>query len=247
MNAWRRYQHVISLGHFCGVASELERFGLRDASYPFDWIICELQPALELMESGLGELLERGVLSRQQDHPHIVQHPSGVSFYHDFRPECSIDEQLAEVGAKYARRMARLQASVQERTLFVRYVIDSAEFEYLEKNMPAVLSVLRRGHPRNDLLLIGNATLPATCGDITMHRVEADEGDMVAREFLRKNKKLGRTLLWVNYPVTHRIRNYLWHMRRPEVLPGVASRMIGEGPLHDLLGRIRSVNTTPKP
>lgn len=33
------FKHIISLGHFCGVAQELERLGLRDASYPFEWLI----------------------------------------------------------------------------------------------------------------------------------------------------------------------------------------------------------------
>lgn len=37
------YKHVISLGFFCSVALELERKGLRDASYPFDWLISDFQ------------------------------------------------------------------------------------------------------------------------------------------------------------------------------------------------------------
>lgn len=35
------YRHFISLGFFCSVASELERYGLRSASGPFDWQSCD--------------------------------------------------------------------------------------------------------------------------------------------------------------------------------------------------------------
>ena len=33
------FDHVISLGWFCSPAHEIRRIGLRDASYPFDWLI----------------------------------------------------------------------------------------------------------------------------------------------------------------------------------------------------------------
>lgn len=33
------YKHVISLGSFCSPALKIERLGLRDGSYPFDWVL----------------------------------------------------------------------------------------------------------------------------------------------------------------------------------------------------------------
>ena len=33
------YERVISLGWFCGPALEMKRIGLRDGSYPFDWML----------------------------------------------------------------------------------------------------------------------------------------------------------------------------------------------------------------
>ena len=34
-----KYKHVISLGCNCAVASQLRTYGVRKASYPFDWLV----------------------------------------------------------------------------------------------------------------------------------------------------------------------------------------------------------------
>ena len=39
----KEYKHFISLGYFCSVAMELERFGLRSESGPFDWVISDMR------------------------------------------------------------------------------------------------------------------------------------------------------------------------------------------------------------
>ena len=44
------YRHVVSLGWFCSVAEEIERLGLRNASYPFDWILTDWQTVAEMTE-----------------------------------------------------------------------------------------------------------------------------------------------------------------------------------------------------
>lgn len=51
------YKHVISLGFFCSVALELERKGVRDASYPFDWLISDFQGVIKVIENRFYDFL----------------------------------------------------------------------------------------------------------------------------------------------------------------------------------------------
>lgn len=55
----KEYSHFISLGCFCGVAEELERLGLRDASYPFDWLIGPYDSYIKLINSNFDDFLNQ--------------------------------------------------------------------------------------------------------------------------------------------------------------------------------------------
>ena len=210
---------MISLGFFCSTALELQRYGLRDASYPFDWIISRIEPALALIDSDFADFLQPEGLSRNPDRPNIVHDKiAGVDLYHDFDPSLTIAEQYETVAAKYGRRIRRLKA-VERRTLFVRYIdpapgTECTEFEFLDWNMARVLEILRRSHPQNDLLLVGHSGLPATCGGLPIYTFPPDDGDVVAREFLRKNPALRRELTHLSYPLPLRLRNLLLYHAR---------------------------------
>ena len=41
---------MVSLGGFCSVAEEIEKLGLRSASYPFDWILTDGKTVEEIMK-----------------------------------------------------------------------------------------------------------------------------------------------------------------------------------------------------
>ena len=134
---------------------------------------------------------------------------SGIAVYNSFSGELPIAAQYETVRARYARRIKRYRRAVAQPTLFVRYMVDGEEFSYLDEHMPAVLAALRKTNPGNDLLLIGNADLPATCGGLPLYTVEVDDGDVVARRFAGKNRELNRKLLGLNYPLWLRVTNLL--------------------------------------
>jgi hypothetical protein len=212
---------VISLGHFCSTALELQRYGLRDGSYPLDWNISPIEPTVALVESGFQGFLQRELLQRDPERGDVVHDTgSGIAVYNSFSAELPIDAQYDTVRARYARRITRYRRAVAQPTLFVRYMVDGEEFSYLDEHMPAVLSALRKTNPANDLLLIGNADLPATCGGLPVYTVEVDDGDVVARRFAGKNRELNRKLLGLNYPLWRRGANLLrfwrplWRLRR---------------------------------
>ncbi len=201
---------MISLGHFCSTALELQRYGLRDGSYPLDWNISPIEPTMALVESGFQGFLQLELLERDPERSDVVNDKgSGIAVYNSFSGELPIAAQYETVRARYARRIKRYRRAVAQPTLFVRYMVDGEEFSYLDEHMPAVLAALRKTNPGNDLLLIGNADLPATCGGLPLYTVEVDDGDVVARRFAGKNRELNRKLLGLNYPLWLRVTNLL--------------------------------------
>lgn len=79
------YKHVISLGFFCSVALELERKGLRDASYPFDWLISDFQGVIKVIENRFYDFLNIDFFSQNKECMHIFKNSKyNIEFYHDF-------------------------------------------------------------------------------------------------------------------------------------------------------------------
>ena len=223
------YRHVISLGPLCRMTKELRRYGLRDASYPFDWNVSSIESTLGLMSTGFEGFLELGNLERDTDRPRLVRDAgSGVAMPNDFRPSQSVPEQYQEVRERYARRVERFQQAVTEPTLFVRYVRDADEFAYLDTHMPEVLTILRAGNPGNDLLLVAPSGLPDRCAGLPVYGVPTENG-RVSERFLGTNRQLRHRMLTLSYPVRSRVRNlsvwgyrslYKRARRRARRLPG---------------------------
>ena len=100
------YQHVISLGHFCAVASELERLGYRDASLPFDWLITPFESVMHMIETNFNDFLVLENLKRDEKRKYIIKDTKyNIAFYHDYKPNQSIETQHEIVKAKYDRRI----------------------------------------------------------------------------------------------------------------------------------------------
>ena len=153
------FKHIISLGHFCGVAQELERLGLRDASYPFDWLITKREPLHRLINNHFDGFLEYDNLYQSQAEKNIYRnkyYDFGVSFYHDFSRYIPLDAQLDEVQKKYARRIERFYTAITEPTLFIRYVNNEDDAEYYSKHSDERLAYYKQFCSENELIFVVN-------------------------------------------------------------------------------------------
>lgn len=186
------FKHIISLGHFCSVAQELERLGLRDASYPFDWLITKREPLHRLINNHFDGFLEYDNLYQSQAEKNIYRnkyYDFGVSFYHDFSRYIPLDAQLDEVQKKYARRIERFYTAITEPTLFIRYVNNEDDAEYYSKHSDERLAYYKQFCSENELIFVvndeyKNFNIP------NAYYVEKDKNDTVARRFADKNKVL---------------------------------------------------------
>lgn len=202
------YEHIVSLGYFCGVALELERIGLRDASGPFDWVIAPWAGVAELLTSGFDDLFEADAFEQDPRTPeHYRNSKYGIAFYHDFDRWISFDAQLPNVREKYERRIERFYANASDPTLFVRYVRDENEVDELRDTLPAVISLLRELNCDNDVLLVGNDSLDP---HLLNYVFACDEGDVVARRFLDNSPELAQRLI-NGFPDERRKKNLAWY------------------------------------
>lgn len=210
------YQHVISLGHFCSVAQELERLHLRSFSGPFDWIISDFSGVMALIDDGFADFLTPAYLCPHQTLPHIIRNQKyGISFYHDFTSGPPISEQLPMIKDKYERRIVRFYKAIKEATLFVRYIQNEEEWQFIRIDYVAILKQRRKWNKENDLLLIANSDLPIEApNELLLYTVEKDENDVVARKFLDKNKRLFDYLQGAIISEAARKRNLLWYEQK---------------------------------
>jgi hypothetical protein len=191
IRSMKEYQHFISLGYFCSVASELERIGLRSCSSPFDWCISDWKGVEDAINNNFVNFLDYDTLRQSSIEHSIYQNEYKIIFFHDFNKYDSLKKQLKVVQEKYERRIKRFYKNITEPTLFIRYISNENgrdEIDYLEINHDKIIQNLRRYNKNNDILFIANSEIKSCI--IEVYQVDKDINDSVARRPLDKNKEL---------------------------------------------------------
>lgn len=138
----KREQQVIPLGTFCLAAEMLKTRGMRDASYPFDWIFCSVSSLTAVLRDDFEQFLEPGHLVPtvdQHGHPRCMHalydglHPERPTFAHR-------DPMRPEDRAYYERCIARFRAAAQLGVTF--FLIE--EFGEIERGFDDLCDVLAR-------------------------------------------------------------------------------------------------------
>ncbi len=207
--------NIISLGSFCSVAQELERMGLRSHSSPFDWLITkQLKTVLALIEHHFEGFLDEAELLQSSIYRNVYKNTTTkIEFYHDFNKYKSLHAQMDAVREKYSRRIERFYADIQKPTLFIRYIADRNDFEYIRRSYPDIVRLLKRYHNKNQILFVANADLK-TETDFLVYYVETDEKDTVARRFIEKNDHLQSYLLSGIYDEDARKQNLAFYEKK---------------------------------
>ena len=188
---YKRYNHIVSLGSFCSPALELERYGYRDISYPFDWLITRSFPAvLTLIETHFEGWLSYDELYQRTKERNVYEDPGrSIAYVHDFNKYTPLKDQLGGVQDKYNRRIERFFEYIQEPTLFIRYIHPTETIDYVVNNYDRILACLRKYNTENDIVFFANKeTIGTTTYDsrTVIYPLEPDEGDVVARRFFEQ-------------------------------------------------------------
>ena len=101
------YKHVISLGWFCSVAEEIEKLGLRSASYPFDWILTDWKTVEEIMKGEFADYLKSDKLIQDAEVSNMYHHSDRkcLVYVHDIDPYENYEKQIEKAQMKYADKI----------------------------------------------------------------------------------------------------------------------------------------------
>ena len=201
-----RFDHIISLGYFCSVASDLERLGLRSASSPFDWCISNFEGVVSAIGHRFDGFLDYGLLNQSTANgKDYFNSRYRIWFFHDFDEYRPLGKQLDAVAAKYRRRIDRFYENISHPTLFIRYISNetvdqdgkSEELDFIEHHYDDIVSLLKSFNGENEIIFLANREVESEMIDI--YHVSVDENDIVARKPLEKNGELYDYLLSIGY------------------------------------------------
>ena len=201
------YKNIISLGYFCEVAGELEKYGLRNASFPFDWMISDFEGVISCIKNEFKDFLNPTYLSQScNDRTRYKNTKYNFYFFHDFDKYQPLHKQLRKVTEKYKRRSERFLKSIKSETLFVRYISDeiknenekSIELLWIEENLDYIQSVIKSFNQNNEIMFIGNDGI--TSDKIQVFNISPDKNDKVSRKWISKNPYLNALISNYDFP-----------------------------------------------
>ena len=197
----KQFNNVISLGAYCFVASELKRFNIRKKAYPFDWNITTMETVLLLIKNKFEHFNDMNFI-KKKEHSEIKtiydnKYYPHLEFIHDF------DEHLSntvEIKEKYKRRIDRFFNDITQATLFVRYIINRADYKFILQNNKKILKLIKMYNNNNDIVYVMNNNIRRNPVKeifeyVKLFPVEKDPDYTIAREFFDKNKKLKHFIL----------------------------------------------------
>ena len=213
------FQNIISLGHCCAPAMQLEKFGYRKASYPFDWLIIrDFRLVLELIRNGYsntGFLEEEYFAQAKIKKNHYQNFKTKVRFLHDFDAYLPFKEQFPMFCQKYKRRMDRFQKDILQPTLFIRYIGDQEELNFISENLMEIESIIKEKCSDNEILFVCDETL-TPCIDIFI--TKSDKGK-INFNFIEDGKGL-LDWLHMNY-----VSELSFHPKKKSVIKNIKNKL----------------------
>ena len=153
------FKAFISLGWACVTAASMEKYGLRDGSYPFDWVRSRLNGVLHFLENDFEDFLCRENLS--EDGKCFYDRKWGIDFIHD--GTITAEGEYDNICEKYKRRIQRFMETVQEgKVCFVRAIIDQAEVCWIKENSEYISKIISK-FPKCEIVFLAHQGL----GEIT--------------------------------------------------------------------------------
>ena len=195
----KKYYNLIPIGYSCDVALELECMGLRTKSYPFDWIISDLQSFLILLSNNFEDFINVNFLYKNNKYlskTYVVSHKKyNIEFYHDFYREKSISEQINSVYAKYYRRINRLYEDIKLPSLFIHYIKDIDDYYFIKKNYKKIDNFIKSYNRLNKIIFISNDNSFTFKKKIIIFYVKNKNDKYKEKKWLRNNKIIYKYLL----------------------------------------------------
>lgn len=208
------YSTVISLGCFCGVAQEMERFGLRSFSAPFDWLITEeFELVLQLIDTHFENFFQFDALEQQYaiNPAYYFDSVNRIQIYHDFSAFQPLEKQYGEVIKKYKRRIDQFYRNIQKPSLFIRYCEHTRELRWIDDHYEEIIRLLKDYNIKNDIIFIGGDEYVFQNKKIRYFHTPRTPGDYVARKAFSAHPDLQKMMEGNIIPEDQKIKNFQFY------------------------------------
>lgn len=124
----------------------------------------------------------------QRQVPHIyLMKPYSIYFVHDFNQYDTLESQLPAVRKKYKRRVGNFYKDIIEPTLFVYYLYDQEDANWIVNNYDYIISVLKSYNENNNIIYISDChvSFSKNC-----FYVDNDKDSDIAFDFVHQNNDL---------------------------------------------------------
>lgn len=148
-----QYENCISLGWFCGVASSMSRYGLRNHSGPFDWYFSDLKSVLNLMETDFYDFMAKKNLYIDANNPKIF-HDKKYGFLCNHDIQNDFETEYEGIYQKYIRRAKKFMQDIKQPTLFIRAVRSEKEISYIEENREYIYKIIKGSNSGNEIIFL---------------------------------------------------------------------------------------------
>lgn len=155
----KTYDAIIPIGMSCVMATQLKKRGLRQASYPFDWLLFPKEDALEtvveLIQTRFKGFLERNHLVVDSNkvitgRVSVCDTVLNITFLHDFFSPQLPDEELISNQAKYQRRIERFYHDISMgETVCLTLAIEKSQMD--KHRLMEACRKLRKVFPKGEL------------------------------------------------------------------------------------------------
>jgi len=149
------YEHFISLGYCCHVASDLEKMGLRNNAMPFDWTKTRWRVVSDALLNHFANYLVYDSLYQYKGYEYIYEGcDAGVVFPHDFVEWRSLKSQFNNVKKKYQRRIDRFYTEICKPSVLIRYCWDLEELQEVLDTYENWVGFFKRYNEKNEFIII---------------------------------------------------------------------------------------------
>ncbi len=206
----KQWSNIISLGFFCGVAQDTERYGLRSHSGPFDWLISDsLARLFFLIQNRFDGFMDyKNLLQYNNNCGYYYDKLNKLHFYHDFVPFKPLCVQYRKVKKKYQRRIKTFYEAISKPTLFIRYCASESEIVWINKNYQLIVNEIKKHNKENEILFVIDSNAVFDNKDINFFFVKKDTNDTVCRVPSSSNKSIKQFLESEIIPKETRNKNY---------------------------------------
>lgn len=154
----------ISLGSNCSIAYQLNKYGLRKTSYPFDWCCLNINQLINVLENDFEDFenfkikkLSDQHLDMESNKPtYIITNKYGVKMAHELCEDGDIEEMKEKIKRRVIRMKnnQRLDIINDEPKIFIRIELNNLTQKNFEEKYTKLIKILDNKYHNFKLIII---------------------------------------------------------------------------------------------